>query len=353
VIVFSFQKNRRSVLRPFQSLTLRGQVGRLRRVAEIALSRYDIGPYRLKKLGYLMNCSFRVEASAGRFLLRVASGENNSPKAVDAEGAYLEELGRNTRLRLPVPVSAVDGSRCQVVTVEGVPEGQVCALFRWVEGRVLSKHLSMRAFTAVARSLGELHQFSESYRTGPRFVRYRYDWQNYFAYMWQQISPENPALKTGDWDVLGQVEERGRKVLDGLGKRRKVYGMIHGDFYHSNYVFNRGEVGIIDFDWCGLGFYLFDIANAVIGLPTGAAGPEMRSAFLEEYSSVRPDVLCHLDLIDDFIAVRFFIWLIYWLGNSEHPRIGVNVPGFVSQVVPLLRGYLDQGTIPMASGVGN
>jgi hypothetical protein len=56
------------------------------------------------------------------------------------------------------------------------------------------------------------------------------------------------------------VSTEARAVMEGLGKGADAYGMIHGDMYPENVLFKAGEVYPIDFEDCGFGHWLWDIA---------------------------------------------------------------------------------------------
>ena len=57
---------------PFEGLSLRGRLGRFRRLAVRALAAYPISPARLVPLGHMENTIFRVAAVGGeRYVLRI------------------------------------------------------------------------------------------------------------------------------------------------------------------------------------------------------------------------------------------------------------------------------------------
>jgi len=45
-----------------------------------------------------------------------------------------------------------------------------------------------------------------------------------------------------------------------LAEETGAFGLIHGDLHHENFLFHRGEARAIDFDDCGWGFHLYDLA---------------------------------------------------------------------------------------------
>ena len=69
-------------------------------------------------------------------------------------------------------------------------------------------------------------------------------------------------------------------------------GLIHGDLHRDNILICDGEVGVIDFDDCGFGYTLFDLA-CVLGsfnrrIATGRGDCQrQREALLRGYDRVR------------------------------------------------------------------
>jgi hypothetical protein len=72
-------------MRTFETLSFRGQVGRLRRLAETALQTYGIPAARPVLPGHMENTTFRVEShDGGRYLLRIhrTTGNPLQPRGV-------------------------------------------------------------------------------------------------------------------------------------------------------------------------------------------------------------------------------------------------------------------------------
>src|SRR5689334_12709193 len=78
-------------VRDFDALTGRGQLGRLRRLGRRALARYpgglDEAPLIL--LRHEQNATFRVDASSGRYVLRISRPVPHFEASVASEMAWL------------------------------------------------------------------------------------------------------------------------------------------------------------------------------------------------------------------------------------------------------------------------
>jgi Ser/Thr protein kinase RdoA (MazF antagonist) len=51
-----------------------------------------------------------------------------------------------------------------------------------------------------------------------------------------------------------------RQAQRELGASPDVFGLIHSDLHQENYLFHRGRVRAIDFDDCGWGHFVYDLA---------------------------------------------------------------------------------------------
>src|SRR5215208_7215361 len=90
---------------------------------------------------------------------------------------------------------------------------------------------------------------------------------------------------------MGTVEKlirRIRTVQRLLGHGPETFGLIHGDLHQENYLFDRGQVRTIDFDDCGYGHYLYDLAVTLFNVRSRDDTPLLRQSFLAGYRSVRP-----------------------------------------------------------------
>ena len=98
--------------RPYDSLTGRGQLGRLRRLGRAALARSPGGfdGARLGLLRHEHNATFLVEGDGTRHVLRINRPDLQSVATISSEMAWLAALRSDTDLLVPVPEVATDGT---------------------------------------------------------------------------------------------------------------------------------------------------------------------------------------------------------------------------------------------------
>jgi Ser/Thr protein kinase RdoA (MazF antagonist) len=88
--------------------------------------------------------------------------------------------------------------------------------------------------------------------------------------------------------ALQSAGERIKEDLHVIGESGEEFGVIHRDLQSSNVVFDEGVPYIIDFDHCGWGHYMYDLALPYLHLERlGERCSMMREALMEGYLSRR------------------------------------------------------------------
>lgn len=153
-------------MKPFSSLSERGQALRLRQLALQALTQYSLNVSRVRLITNDMNGIFRVDTSDGRkFVLRVTLPEGgHTLDHVTAEMDWLAALARDTDLSVPQPIPAKNGGLVVEVSASGVPEPRLCAVFSWVPGKDLAEDLTPVDISKLGELMAKLHQHAITYQ---------------------------------------------------------------------------------------------------------------------------------------------------------------------------------------------
>jgi len=316
----------------------RGQIGRLRALGRVALTAFGISAQRMLPLRHEYNTTFRVESAGGRYVLRISRADASSQQSIASEVAWLAAIRADTNLSVPGPVAAPDGRLVVLASHPNVPEPRACVLFRWMDGRFVDDRLEPAHLRRVGALIAGLHDHAEGWVRPTDFVRPRVETLT-SAGKAESIDVF-PAAQLGDVPTQRDVDrtlrlvtdllpsstafvaeavELGRASIGTLAARPRSVGLIHGDLHPENYLFRGGEVLAIDFDDCGWGFLLYDLAEALWELEDRPAYPKLREALIDGYTTRRrlpDDVDVHLHGFAMLRRVQILIWI---LESREHP----------------------------------
>jgi Ser/Thr protein kinase RdoA (MazF antagonist) len=91
------------------------------------------------------------------------------------------------------------------------------------------------------------------------------------------------------------------------------FGLIHGDLHYENVLFHGGEARAIDFDDCGWGFHLYDVAVILSELEGRPRYDELRDALLDAYAQIRPlpeDHAIHVKALVVLRRMQILLWVL-------------------------------------------
>ena len=345
-------------MKPFRELTRRSRLYRLRGLAIEALKVYGIDEARLSFIQYFENIIYRVDIptsevasslaspyAPGRYLLRIhAMGDT---EAIASELTWLAALSQEAGLSVPAPVPTVDGKLLTTIITAGIPKGRVVSLMRWLDGRRMHNGLKPKHLTALGKAIAQMHSFSAGWHPPSEFTRPNWDWEaqlggSMFEHPLEELVDSMPAIFQESFQVISRDA---KQVMEALGKDSDAYGLIHADLYPENVLYKAGNAYPIDFEDCGYGYWVWDIAVALCKWAWGEDWKRMSDAFREGYTQVRnlPDKQwIQLDL---FVATQFATMLLW---ASEFLR---HDPKRVEEYTPWrddsgnkLLGYFDRGT---------
>jgi Ser/Thr protein kinase RdoA (MazF antagonist) len=315
---------------PFSSLSRQGQVRRMARLARRALDGYPLDGSRLRLLTHLWNTTFHAVAPDGsRYVLRIHHPGQTSVESVRSELLWLAALRRETDLQVPEPVPNNAGSLVVVAADPGVPKPRLCVLFRWVEGRFVYRRLTPAHLFQVGKLMALLQRHASSWRRPDRFTRHRVDNLDPMRRGQDDRFDEACAARAVDLvsavstpeagTVVAAVVHKVWAVLHSLGQGPDVFGLIHADMHYRNFLFHQGSVGAIDFDDCGYGHWLYDLAVPLTELQRHPGYVALRQALLAGYRQNRSLSVEHEAHLESFMALRRLQNLIGFIEEREHP----------------------------------
>lgn len=248
--------------------------------------------------------SHRPRASALRIL--------HTEPAIRSQAFWLSDLHETGRLPVPELIPTSDGELVGSVSAAKNEDRRVFFLIRWMPGIHKSFHeLTREDARSFGYCIAGLHLHAECFSPPDDFVRPRWDWESLFDASAPYWDYARARLSEVDLDTLYTAGEQVKENLQSIGESSKEFGMIHRDLQSSNVVFHEDAMHIIDFDHCGLGHYMYDLALPYLRLERlGERCSPMREALMEGYLSRRVLPDNHRAILETFIHMHVMNQLI-------------------------------------------
>jgi Ser/Thr protein kinase RdoA (MazF antagonist) len=112
--------------------------------------------------------------------------------------------------------------------------------------------------------------------------------------------------------------------------------IIHADLHGWNVMWDDGKLSVLDFDDCGIGLPLQDLATAIYYLDT----PEQEAALKEGYASVAPLPAHSQSDLDVLLLQRRIILLSYLYETSNIAEIRAMIPDYLIESIRRIEKYL-------------
>jgi Ser/Thr protein kinase RdoA (MazF antagonist) len=319
--------------------------------AKSALQQYNMAEADITWLAYTHNAVFDVIQNKKHFVLYLYRHENLQWDRVDAIFYWMRRLSSGAGLNIPQPVFVDGNGRPNIVSLrDGKRSNWINAiLVNHLEGENHSNDGVLQdEMHKIGQFLGKFHQFSvdESRKINP--VNFPFlDYNGLFGEMGvYRLSEEAMQVFTDEQlTVMEAAAEKVKAAMDELGTGESEFGLIHGDLLLQNILFHEGEVRALDFEYCGWGYYLYDLTPILWQLKPQARYPELEQALRDGYTSIRPLSSRHRELLETFIAGRQVASMRWVAANRHNPSYQGKVEGIMVQRAAELQGFLETGIL--------
>lgn len=266
---------------------------------------------------------FKLVSSRGSFVLRMYRPPHLGEALLRSELLWMRSLCHEAGIGVPEPLATECGSLTSQISasrrpklrallrrlpgVDTAPEKTfpwLSALVRWVPGEHrMGADLRSSHMRSLGVHIASLHEHAERYVPPEGFVRPAWTWEWAFgesAPIWG-----GPMPSGADQGSLKAAASRIRDDLRSLDAKGSVFGIIHRDLTPRNTLFHEGKATTIDFDSCGWGYYLFDLAVALLPFePYGDRYDPLKNALLEGYQAKRPLPEGYQDYLESLTAMK-------------------------------------------------
>ncbi|MEM6623172.1 MAG: phosphotransferase [Pseudomonadota bacterium] len=275
-------------------------------------------------------------------ILRVHRPNYHTRAEILSELAWIDRLRTEEIAPIPAILDLVDGGRIAGMTVAGETRDVVAFAFMPGTEPEPSDDLT-DGFHQLGKISAKLHQHVQRWQRPAAFQRKTWDFDTTVG-----VTPH-----WGDWREGLGLTERGRTVLErtcdvlqrrlaNYGTGRERFGLIHADLRLANLLIDGDQIGLIDFDDCGFGWFAFDFAAAISFFETDPSIPALEDAWCSGYRTVAdlaPEVEAELST---FIMLRRLQLTAWIASHSETPTAQEMGTAFTDGTVELAECYLDE-----------
>lgn len=307
----------------FDQLTHLGQSRKLRQVAIEALKQYPIKNFEIKFVNHGENTTFKIITKQQSYLFRIHCRSHRTKPAMLEELKWLDYLAKKTNLPIQQPIRSINN---QLILSEGkelLGHDRYCDLLKWQDGRILNNK-NPHIFYKVGVLAGILQ--SNTIKS-----KHRHYWNAEGLVGENAVLGPLSGLRSEFPKQFNKLEPMRKKVFlqlrDYEKKNPQKIGLIHSDLHFGNMVWEKGIVKPIDFDDCGVGFQMNDLAVTLaqssnyfkrIGKKESAFSKGM---LLEGYSQHLDLTQKDIDIIPYIVASRGIAMLGWLWGRRDNPML--------------------------------
>ena len=281
-----------------------------------------VPPVDVRELEPGANRNYLVSSQDQRYVFRNYTDHDfyiRNPEAYRYELDLLEYL-REYKLAVPEPVKRLDGHFLSVSDASTGPwreDARCGALFRFFKGEehvTWYPEVKEPVVISFGAAVAEIHQRADQF---PKpYSRHHFDLQYLLDGPLQTLESILKERRGEDLSFFRDYADQMRRQIDGLGKGKEIYGLIHADLHVGNILYHpENGYCILDFDQCAMGWRAYDVAtfkyNIVETVPDHLTD-EIWRCFLEGYNRVRPLNQAELDCLPVFANA----WTLWDIGET-------------------------------------
>ncbi|WP_416484270.1 phosphotransferase enzyme family protein [Streptomyces sp. CL12] len=300
---------------------------------------------------YEDNAVWRVTPPGGApFVARLSVRDGRPAHQQRSEMRWLESLAASRTVAVPEPVTTTSGNYVVPVEVPGHDEPSTLALLHWLPGSAEPPYRQPGVAEEMGRATAHLHHHAATVSL-PEFDRPVWDAETILVKGHALTDPAGRhQLGTEGTAAIHRVAELITPALHegGPGDR----GRIHGDLHRENMIsMPGGSIGLIDFDDCGTGHFLLDVATVLSSIHRVAqkegAYEDFARAFLAGYTQVRPLPADFNRLFEPYLLLRdAFILNFVASAVVANEAVASWGPARIAGIVANMQAYLEGHPYP-------
>jgi Ser/Thr protein kinase RdoA (MazF antagonist) len=322
-----------------------GATDDMAQLARVACGRYGISPdCRLRPYALTENWTYRVEAnSADPVVLRIYRPGGRSPAEIMSELAWMCAIREGSDSLVPAVVPTTQGSQMLELTRDSRLDPCYCVMFSCAPGHEPAEDELAAWFPRLGAITARLHQHAGSWTRPSWFRRPRWNVTTTLGNRphwgpWQSSVTDAEQLRQLEW--LAEVVTA-RLYRFGEGPAR--FGLVHADLRLANLLVDGDHITVIDFEDCGLSWYLYDLACALTFNEGRADVRELIALWVDGYRQVEQLSSEDEKEIDTFLMLRRLMLTAYaGLRNDTQLAAEMRASGYNAETCAIAEPYLSR-----------
>jgi Ser/Thr protein kinase RdoA (MazF antagonist) len=248
------------------------------------LDQYEIDPVTSCQFWHRgLSDIYLVETQANQYILRVSHAHWRSRSDIDFELDLLDFLQEN---HIPVAYPLRTRTGKLAIAINALEGQRYAALFIYAPGNIAVGDLNLTQSFSLGETVAKLHQTAQKFTTQANRQPLNLDYLLHDSF--RAIAPflqQRSADLEYFTDVINQLDLH----LTHFPIEPPLWGICWGDPHSGNVHFTPDQqMTLFDFDQCGYGWRIFEIAKFLqVALHSGL-GAKVREAFISGYQTVTP-----------------------------------------------------------------
>ena len=310
------------------------QITELTGFASIVLDAYEFSVESIESINYEYNATFKVSTTDSKnFALRININSPRSTENIRAEVAWVQFLQDVNGIHTATPIANKDGQFITNLSHARSGRELNCILYSWLEGEEIGDEPTIEQLRILGQTMALMHNASKDFilpkdSALPSFHDPFWESEDF-------LISDKSKLESQDMQLIAAAFKEIISRTDALYSRENPQ-MIHADLHGWNMKWNEGKLSIFDFDDCGIGLPIQDIATALYYLDT----PEQDEALLNGYTSIMP-LPAHTKADLEMLLIHRRLMLLNYLyetNNQEHQEL---IPTYLEETLRRLREFLN------------
>lgn len=328
----------------------------LEKYEEVALKAIDaysfLNDFEVQLLSYTENAVYLIKNSDGHnFVLRVCRPGYHTKPEIESEINWINSLDKHSPVEVATPIAASDGDFVQTIKFSDDKNSYHCILFTYLKGEMLSNYKDselQKHFLNIGEITAHFHNNDQN--------RPDLDYINRSTWDVEAILGENPkwgkwqdgpAITPDRYELFEEVSNIIQQRLKTFGQSSDRFGLIHSDLRLDNILIDNDQYKVLDFDDCGFGWYLFDLAATFNSIDYESSAShslqiissDLIKSWVEGYRKVRSLSQEEEDEIPTFILMRRLM-SIGWMGSRNNKKTREMGEIYTINTVDLAKEYL-------------